>query len=175
MNNHIIITPAQAAAITGKHGIYSRIEPVLLPDGNYIVPEDCINDPDLITVKNTLNTIRGKEQVIKPIKDTEANEIGTIATSDNGLVMCVDAEKELFSIDLSLPEQVGKSVLIDPDLIVEKEMIKANTPDADTNIRKLSGNIKNYVADLRDGKRTSATDVEVDILIADNNVLITNQ
>jgi hypothetical protein len=173
MNKHIIITPEQAELIRGKHGKYSRIEPVILPDGNYIVPEACINDPDLISVKNTLNSMRGKEQEIKEIKDTETIQEGTIATAADGLVMCVDEVKQLFSYDLNLPAKAAKTVLVDPDLMTEKEVVKAQTNDADTNIKKLSGNILNYIADLTDGVRTPATDAEVEQLINDGNIIIT--
>ncbi len=75
----------------------------------------------------------------------------------------------------NLPEIRKVDIIFDHTIIKLPDEIKVLSGDADTNIRKLSGNIKNYVADLRDGKRTNATDKEVDILIADNNVLITNQ
>lgn len=64
MNNHLIITEAQANTIRGNHGKYSAIEPVALPDGNYIVPEACIADPDLVTVKTALETMDDVKQDI---------------------------------------------------------------------------------------------------------------
>jgi hypothetical protein len=75
----------------------------------------------------------------------------------------------------NLPKIKSAGILLDESFVKASDEIKVLSGDADTNIRKLAGNIKNYVADLRDGKRTSATDAEVDQLIADNNVLITNQ
>ena len=74
-----------------------------------------------------------------------------------------------------LPKIVSADVILDPDFIKESEQIKSLTNDADANIRKLAGNIRNYIADLTDGVRTSATDAEVEQLIADNNILITAQ
>jgi hypothetical protein len=75
----------------------------------------------------------------------------------------------------NLPKIKSAGILLDKSFIKASDEIKVLSGDADTNIRKLAGNIKNYVADLRDGKRTSATDKEVEQLIADNNVLITVQ
>lgn len=74
-----------------------------------------------------------------------------------------------------LPKIVSADVILDPDFIKESEQIKSLTNDADGNIQKLTGKVKNYVCDLTDGVRTSATDAEVEQLIADNNVIITNQ
>ena len=75
----------------------------------------------------------------------------------------------------NLPKIKSAGILLDESFVKLPDEIKVLSGDADTNIRKLAGNIKNYVADLRDGKRTSATDKEVEQLIADNNVLITVQ
>ena len=62
MRNYIIITKAQADSIRGRHGRYSAIEPVELPDGNFMVPERCIDDPDLKEVKSKL------QEYVKPSK-----------------------------------------------------------------------------------------------------------
>jgi len=51
MRNYIIITKEQAEQIRGRHGKYSAIEPVPSPDGNYLVPERCLDDPDLQDIK----------------------------------------------------------------------------------------------------------------------------
>jgi hypothetical protein len=74
-----------------------------------------------------------------------------------------------------LPEIRKAEIVFDHTIVKLSDEIKVLSGDADTNIRKLSGNIKNYVADLRDRKRTSATDKEVEQLIADNNIIITVQ
>jgi hypothetical protein len=73
----------------------------------------------------------------------------------------------------NLPKIVSANVILDPDFIKESEQIKALNADADTNIRKLAGNIRNYVADLTDGVRTESTDAEVEQLIQDGNIIIT--
>ena len=57
MRNYIIITKEQAEAIRGRHGKYSAIEPVLSPDGNYLVPERCLDDPDLKDVKDKIQSL----------------------------------------------------------------------------------------------------------------------
>lgn len=54
--SHIIISKEQADAIRGNHGIYSAIEPMLLPDGKFIVPEECLGDIDLVEVKSALES-----------------------------------------------------------------------------------------------------------------------
>lgn len=54
MRNYIIITKEQAEQIRGRHGKYSAIEPVPNPDGNYLVPERCLDDPDLIGIKTRI-------------------------------------------------------------------------------------------------------------------------
>ena len=74
-----------------------------------------------------------------------------------------------------LPKIVSADVILDPYFVKESEQIKSLTNDADANIRKLAGNIRNYIADLTDGVRTSATDAEVEQLIADGNIIITVQ
>ena len=175
MNKHIVITPQQAELIRGKHGKYSAIEPVQTPDGNYIIPERCFNDPDLSDVKSQIEAMRKADNVqdIKDVKETIA-EAGKLATA-SGLVLCVDAAIEGYTFDTQVGTIICKSVLIDPNFEPDKEVVKAQTNDADANIRKLAGNIRNYIADLTDGVRTSATDAEVEQLIADGNIIITVQ
>ena len=62
MRNYIIITKEQAEQIRGRHGKYSAIEPVPSPDGNYLVPERCLDDPDLQDIKAKI------EEAIEPDK-----------------------------------------------------------------------------------------------------------
>lgn len=69
METFLILTTEQANIIKGKHGIYSEIEPILLPDGNYMIPEDCIFDPDLISVKDTLVTMDASIKNIEKLPD----------------------------------------------------------------------------------------------------------
>jgi hypothetical protein len=177
MNNHIILTPQQAELIRGRHGKYSAIDPVLTPDGNYIIPENCLNDSDLKSVKSQLDGMVNAENIqdIKDLKDTESLKKGTICMYEGGLTYCAEAESEMFAFE---PESVGlpltaKSILLD-GFEVGKEGVKAKTEDADSNIIKLTGKVKNNVCDLTDGVRTSATDNHVRQLIADNNIIITN-
>ena len=73
------------------------------------------------------------------------------------------------------PKILSVDVLKDNNLIKQSELIKSLDNDADSNIKKLAGKVKNYVADLTEGVRTPATDAEVNQLIADGNIIITNQ
>ena len=57
MRNYIIITKEQAEQIRGRHGKYSAIEPVPSPDGNYLVPERCLDDPDLKDIKDKIQSL----------------------------------------------------------------------------------------------------------------------
>jgi hypothetical protein len=57
MRNYIIITKEQAEQIRGRHGRYSAIEPVPSPDGNYLVPERCLDDPDLKDIKDKIQLL----------------------------------------------------------------------------------------------------------------------
>jgi len=67
MSNHIIITKEQADTIRGKHGVYSFIEPIPLPDGNFIIPEACKTDPDLISIRSILETMDDNIQDIQDL------------------------------------------------------------------------------------------------------------
>jgi hypothetical protein len=81
MRNYIIITKEQADVIRGRHGKYSAIEPVLSPDGNYLVPERCLDDSDLSDVKNTIeNMIQPANTNVQDIEDLP--EVGLLVTKD---------------------------------------------------------------------------------------------
>lgn len=53
----LILNKTQAASIKGRHGIYSALIPDMLPDGTYVLPIECIDDPDLKDVKTKLQDI----------------------------------------------------------------------------------------------------------------------
>lgn len=57
MRNYIIITKEQAEQIRGRHGKYSAIEPVPSPDGNFLIPERCLADPDLKDIKDKIQSL----------------------------------------------------------------------------------------------------------------------
>lgn len=70
MRNYIIISKEQADAIRGRHGKYSAIEPVPSPDGNYLVPERCLDDPDLKDIKMTIqNCVEPDKKNVQDIED----------------------------------------------------------------------------------------------------------
>ena len=81
MRNYIIITKEQAEQIRGRHGKYSAIEPVPSPDGNYLVPERCLSDPDLKDIKATIQGYVAPDK--KNIQDIEdLPEIGQPVVKD---------------------------------------------------------------------------------------------
>lgn len=95
--SHIIISAQQAEQIKGKYGKYSAVEPIPLPDGNFIIPERCIDDPDLIEVRQTIIDANGQVQEIIDLPESgqlcEANRVyryneGT-ENGYSGLVICV--------------------------------------------------------------------------------------
>jgi hypothetical protein len=93
----IILTKQQADQIRGKHGIYSYIEPLFIPDGTYGLPEDCKDDIDLIEVKNELTTITNIQTIRELPKQGQLCESGkiyyynseTINNVFNGMIKCV--------------------------------------------------------------------------------------
>lgn len=54
---YLILNKTQADTVRGNHGNYSELNPILLPDGTYALPEDCKDDPDLIGVKDQLEVV----------------------------------------------------------------------------------------------------------------------
>jgi hypothetical protein len=64
--NFIILTPEQASQVIGRHGQYSALDPFPLKGGQYGLPVDVFNDPDLIDVHDFLATL--------PIEDAEIEE-----------------------------------------------------------------------------------------------------
>lgn len=90
-NNHIIITEAQANQIRGHYGIYSEIQPVLTFDGEYIIPEKILDDPDLAEIKNQIDAIKNISivQDIKELPGTgKAVYKDSLYLSSEGLVKC---------------------------------------------------------------------------------------
>ncbi|HUX56347.1 MAG TPA: hypothetical protein VMV77_05205 [Bacteroidales bacterium] len=128
MRNYIIITKEQADEIRGRHGRYSAIEPVELPDGNFMVPERCIDDPDLKEVKSKLQEyvkpsranvqdIRNLPKVGEPIKqgaiykcvpDKEDEYSGlVIAVKDSTMIDCKpDKRSDLFLSSIAQVEPI---------------------------------------------------------------------
>ena len=81
MRNYIIITKEQAEQIRGRHGRYSAIEPVPSPDGNYLIPERCLDDPDLSDIKNTIeDMIQPADANVQDIEDLP--EVGLPVAKD---------------------------------------------------------------------------------------------
>lgn len=69
MEEILILTESQANSIRGKYGSYSAIEPISLPDGTYFIPKDCLNAPDLASIRSTLRTMTGNTQTVERLPD----------------------------------------------------------------------------------------------------------
>lgn len=101
MNRHIIIDQAKAEQIKGKHGKYSAIEPIPTPDGLFIVPERCISDNDLQSVKTTLESFVEPDNVQDIIElpkegePVEADRLYIYASEFSGLVKSVQAHTRM--------------------------------------------------------------------------------
>jgi hypothetical protein len=90
-NNHIIIDSSQAEQVRGKWGKYSAIEPVKTFDGKFIIPERVLTDPDLIQVRNILQTVKSNAvtQNIIDLPDAGVTVyLDSLYNSDDGLVKC---------------------------------------------------------------------------------------
>lgn len=69
MGSLIILTKSQADSVRGNHGGYSAIDPVPLPDGTYVIPEECLSDPDLLSIQEDLNVFSGNTQNVDELPD----------------------------------------------------------------------------------------------------------
>ena len=89
MNNHIILSKEQAESIRGRYGRCSEIRPIELPDGNYIIPEQCVNEADLKDVKESIQSFISADNVqsieVLPKMGSEVKK-GKIYSYENILV-----------------------------------------------------------------------------------------
>jgi len=96
MNDHIIITESQASTIRGNYGNYSAIDPILIPDGSYIVPEMCLNDVDLADAKVLIESANGDVKSIIDLPDSGWIESGNLyryAIGDFSVIKCVQSHE----------------------------------------------------------------------------------
>ena len=165
---------------------YSTIpieSPVRWKDGEYLVAinhkENPVNSPEdegkRFEADFTIATGTDEQSVLKAF-ERSFND----AQHDQRVIDAIEIDgQSAISVVKEYPADAPKilSVSILNDNLIEKqpESLKALNNDADGNIKKLAGKVKNYVADLTKGKRTVATDTEVNQLIADGNIIITNQ
>ena len=75
--------------------------------------------------------------------------------------------------DETLPHIKSVDIIRDNTLIKSNEVITSSVLPVDEVIKKVDGKVANYVIDLSDGSRTSATDLAVANLISEGNTLIT--
>ena len=73
--NYLILNKTQADSVRGIWGDHG-IDPVLCPDGNYIIPESCVLNEYLSAVKSILQSINTKKTI------TDLPEIGGICQKD---------------------------------------------------------------------------------------------
>ena len=107
----IILTKEQADKIRGNYGIYSALEPVALPDGLFMLPEDCLSDPDLKDAYKKLQEAKkltGTKQIlqlskVKAVKAgeyylddiTPAKEPEEEINGDSGIVKCLKSSTKI--------------------------------------------------------------------------------
>lgn len=106
--NLIILTKEQAENIRGRYGRYSALDPIELPDGMFMLPEDCLRDKDLKDAYEKMNeavTANGTKELteLSKVKEVKAGEyyIDDITPAPeepvettNNLVKCLkDADK----------------------------------------------------------------------------------
>jgi hypothetical protein len=89
MSNHIIITESHANVIRGSYGKYSEIDPVPIPDGNFIIPERCLSDADLAEAKAKIESASGEVQDIIDLPDSGTIEKDRIYKYNGQLVKAV--------------------------------------------------------------------------------------
>lgn len=72
-----------------------------------------------------------------------------------------------------LPEILKSEIVLDNDLNKSAEVITSEVAPVDEVIKKVAGGVRNYVIEATAGKRTTETDLDVQKLIEDNNIVIT--
>ena len=84
----IILTKEQADDIRGRYGRYSALEPIELPDGMFMLPEDCLKDPDLKDAyKKMDDAIRANgKKVLAKLSETVEVQDGEYYIDDISLV-----------------------------------------------------------------------------------------
>lgn len=74
MISYIIISQKNADLVKGNYGIYSRIEPIELPDKLFMIPERCLSDPDLKELTGKFEKIEIVKEDIKMLSEVTAVE-----------------------------------------------------------------------------------------------------
>ena len=165
---------------------YSTIpieSPVRWKEGEYLVAinhkENPVNSSEdegkRYEADFTIATGTDEQSVLKAFERRFNNEQHDQKVIDNIEIDGQSAISVVNEYPADAPKITSIDVLKDNNLIKQSELIKSLDNDADSNIKKLAGKVKNYVADLTEGVRTPATDAEVNQLIADGNIIITNQ
>lgn len=65
----VLLTEAGANAIRGSYGKFSAIDPVKLPDGQYMIPARCMTDPDLADALEAIQTNMQDHTEILPLPE----------------------------------------------------------------------------------------------------------
>ena len=123
------------------------------------------------TIVNSLDEAEILRATHRHFHDTELeqNVIFNIETEGGN---AIDIVKEY---DPSLPKIKSVDIVHDSELVKTPEVITSTVLPVDQVIQKLSGKVENYIIDLSEGARTPATNAEINALIADKNIIITQQ
>jgi len=73
--NLIILTKEQADNIRGRYGRYSALDPIELPDGMFMLPEDCLKDNDLKDAYKKMEDAVKANGIKELIELSKANEV----------------------------------------------------------------------------------------------------
>lgn len=73
-----------------------------------------------------------------------------------------------------LPQIKSIAIVTDANLVKETDVITSTVFTVDDIIKKVAGNVKNYIIDLSEGQRTQAVNIEIEQLKQDGNIIITS-
>lgn len=145
---------------------FNHIDNGLQPDGD----EGKRYEADF-TIVNSLEEAEILRATHRHFHDPELdnNVINNIETEGKNAIEIV---KEY---DPALPKIKSVDIVHDSELVKTPEVITSTVLPVDQVIQKLTGKVENYIIDLSEGARTPATDEAISALIADKNIIITQQ
>ena len=125
MGKILILTKEQADKIRGNYGRYSVLEPVALPDGLFMLPEDCLSDPNLKDAFNKLSeakALNGTKNILSLSKVTTItkgeyylDDISPVTENSpgSGIVKALRTTNKISIKDSTLFLNATKAIFID--------------------------------------------------------------
>ena len=110
----VLLNKENADAVRGKHGRFSALDPVAAPNGKFILPKRCLDDPDLADIASTVVENTEEETQILPLPELGeecvagvlykyVDETGTIDENDSGMVQCVQTHNRTEHKPMDIP------------------------------------------------------------------------